>query len=207
MMICIKDNFRFLVAGAGEASLNVINLLSAFTKNYYVVSKNIDKDLEAFLNGERAGYIKDSLKLKHLSDANFIVICEEDDKEYENAYELAKEGNLPLWCYGKKEYSSSFYLPSFLKVEELIMGVTSSGVSDELDSIFLERLEGIVDFKLKGIIRKIKSKKDYYNLRITEKHRKDFWKELISFALDNYEVPKAFEKEAGRLFVKYRKLS
>jgi siroheme synthase (precorrin-2 oxidase/ferrochelatase) len=207
MMICLKDSFRFLVAGAGEKAFSIINLLSAFTKNFYVVSKNIDKDFEAHLNGERTEYIKDKLKLKYLSDANFIIICEEDDLEYKSAFDVAKHSNLPLWCFSKSEYPSSFYIPSTIKTDELIMGVSSSGVSEELESIFLSKLEGVIDFKLSGIIRKIKSKKEYYNLRIGDKHKKAFWKELIAFALENYQKPKAFEEEAGRLFVKYRKLS
>lgn len=205
LVIAIKENSKFLVSGGGERARNIVALMLKFTRNLYVISSFISEDFAKYLSQERIPFQKEKLKRKHFSKADYIIACDEVEEVNFKTGKLSIKKKKPLWWLGRYEYST-YYVPAILKMDDLIIGISSSGISLELEKVMHDALKKLIDLKVTGLLRRIKSKEEYYNSRVKPEFRKDFWVELLTYAYDNISVPKSFEKEAGRLFVKYSKM-
>ncbi len=205
LLVGLKANYKILIIGGSDKALHMVKRLLKFTRSIFLVSKEIDPRFEKFLNSERIFYHEKKLTKKHLKSANFAILCDDDLYLQKKVIKRAKKLNLPLWWPGHYE-ESSFFLPQSFRLDDLIIGISSSGVSDALESAIFEQVKDQIDFRVTGLLRRLRSKKEYYNSRVRPHLQEMFWKDIVEYAYSNLNTLNSFEEEAGRLFVKYSKL-
>lgn len=136
-----------LVAGGGEVAYRKIKALLPFEIKIHVVAPKYCAQLEALRsNAEYAGKLKFSQRAfceQDLEGILFAIAATDDAKLHEKMYDLCQERNILINVVDKKELCS-FYFPSLVKENELVVGISSGGNSPVLAKRLRKRVEQTV---------------------------------------------------------------
>lgn len=125
------ENKKILVVGGGKIATSKIEKLLDFTKNITIISKSFTKKLAKKINknsliSKKRAYQKDDIK-----GYDIVIVATNDIKLQKNIYKEAKKQNCLFNCSDIKKYCD-FTFSSFMKKDDLIVAISTSGVSPAL---------------------------------------------------------------------------
>ena len=181
------NNKKILVIGGGKIAGDKIFHLLDFTKNITIISPKIEKRVEEFIKKYSLTYINRKYEEGDIKD-HFIVIVAADDlslqekvfKECQNRKILCNSVDSVKYC--------DFIFPSYIKNDDLIIAISTSGASPSFAKYLRRAIEKIIPkniniflSELKNIRQKLpkgKERQDILDKKAKEYIEKIFKKDL-----------------------------
>lgn len=143
MFVDLSDK-KVVVVGGGTIATRRVKTLLQFTRNITVVAPKMTPEL---LEMGKAGWISAELhpvKRSDLSPAYMVIAATNDWKLNDEIYRICKEEGIYINVCSDKE-KCDFYFPGVVMKEELVVGVTASGLDHKKARQVREKIQRVLE--------------------------------------------------------------
>ncbi len=173
------SKIRFLIVGAGNIALAKLETIAEFSDNILVVGKDFDAQIEDFANKKQIKLIKDSYDKKYLAQADIIVAATDDGVVNKQISIDAKAEN-KLINSVDDPHNSNFIFGANIKRDEIILAISTSGVSPVLARLLKQRLQKLLPENLTLLGEFLSKNKELAKEKLSDlQARRLFWQEVI----------------------------
>lgn len=135
---------RIVVVGGGKVAQRRVETLLGFAEDILVAAPEITEDIREFYEAARIQWVETSYHTEVLQGADMVLAATDDVQCNEQIVEDCHERGILVNAAHKKELCD-FYFPGVVKKENLVVGVTSSGLSHSEVRHIRERIENALD--------------------------------------------------------------
>lgn len=147
------DNKEILVIGGGKIALKKTQKLLQFTSNITCLSKEF---LVEFKNLD-IKKIENFYKKEYLKDFDLVVITIDDLDVHKQICDDCKELKI---LFSSSDFESDFSFNPFYKDKDLIVSVSSSGISPSFSKELLKYLENFIPKNSASFLKQMKQKRE-----------------------------------------------
>lgn len=134
---------KIVVIGGGKIAQRRVNTLLSFADHITVVSPELTEELHKKADEGKIVWIKASyyeVEEKVFSQADIILVATNDPACNEEIAKYCREKNIPVNVSHKKELCD-FYFPAVVVQENMVAGITASGLDHSQAKKIRERVE------------------------------------------------------------------
>lgn len=181
---------KFLIIGAGNVALAKLETILEFGGNVEIVSKEIAPQTLDLIKEKNLKFINDSYNKKHLQDADIIIAATNDKEVNKQISDDARSLNKLINVVDDPR-NSQFIFGAGTKRGEVILSVSTSGVSPVLARLLKKKLQSALPENLEIISQFLEKNKELVKSQLTNMQaRRLFWQDVIEGVIGN-------EVEAG----------
>lgn len=129
---------KVVVIGSGKIGKRRIKTILPFVNEIFVVTKEIDQELEELLK-EKGHAMEKEVEDADFLDADIVLIATDDQELNSSVYHTCKYHNILVNNCGNKE-QCDFYFPGIVQKEEVVVGITASGKNHKKAREIRERI-------------------------------------------------------------------
>ena len=142
MFVDLYDK-NIIVVGGGKIATRRIRTLLQFTRNILVIAPEMTPELIELCNAGFVKYKHRKVKRSDLTDAYIVVAATNDRKINDDIYHICKEEGIYVNVISDKE-KCDFYFPGIVMQEELVIGITASGLDHRKAKHLCEKISDVV---------------------------------------------------------------
>ena len=143
MFVDLSDK-NVVVAGGGTIATRRVKTLLAFTRNIKVVAQKVTSEM---MELGKAGYVDLALRPVKRSDfdqAYMVIAATNDWKLNDEIHRICKQEGIYVNVASDKDLCD-FYFPGVYRKDELVVGITASGVSHKKAKRLREEIEKVME--------------------------------------------------------------
>ena len=135
---------HIIVIGAGKIAARRIQTLFAFTKNITVIAPEIHSEIETLADGGNIQIFRKFYESKDIDNADMVLAATDSEIINEQVYCDCKQRNtLVNVCNDRQK--CDFYFPGIYMEEDLVVGVTASGLDHKKAKRLREEIQGALE--------------------------------------------------------------
>lgn len=135
---------KIVVVGGGKIAQRRVETLLCFAKDILVVAPEITKEIRELYESARIQWVETPYHTEVLRDADMVLAATDDAQCNEQVVEDCHERGILVNAAHKKELCD-FYFPGIIQKENLVVGITSSGLSHSEVRQVREQIENTLD--------------------------------------------------------------
>lgn len=147
-------NRKILIVGAGKIALHKLQKLLEFTENITVVAREISPDFEALAKAHNIKLISRAYNPDDLAGFDIVIGAIDDEELQKEIFLECKKRHILCNSVDNSAYCD-FIFPSFFKRNELIVAVSSSGVTPSLAKGLKEHFEAQIPDQIDQFIEEV----------------------------------------------------
>lgn len=140
---------NIVVVGGGEIATRRIKTLLYFTRNVTVVAPRLTRELTELGKAGKVQVTARPVKRSDLENAYMVIAATNDRKLNDEIYRICKAEGIYANVIDDKE-KCDFYFPGVYIQEELVIGVTASGLDHKKAARVREGIERVLTEEAQG---------------------------------------------------------
>ena len=139
MFVDLTDK-KIVVVGGGTVACRRIRTLLQFTRNITVVAPKLAPEVQEMAKLGQITLVQRPVKRSDFTDAYMVLAATNDLKLNDDIYRVCKEEGVYVNVSSDRE-KCDFYFPGVYIRDEIVVGVTASGLDHRLARMVREELE------------------------------------------------------------------
>ena len=149
------ENKKILLVGAGSIAFEKLEKLLLFTKDIRVIALEFSPEILTIIKKEQLSFEQRAYKRGDIKDMSIVVTAVDDLALQKSIYEESQLHKCLCNSVDSIEYCD-FIFPSFIKDEELIVAVSTSGSSPAFAKYFRIYLEELIPEGVNRFLQEMK---------------------------------------------------
>ncbi|MCI5870055.1 MAG: bifunctional precorrin-2 dehydrogenase/sirohydrochlorin ferrochelatase [Dorea sp.] len=137
---------KIQIIGGGRIALRRVKTLLAFTEKIQVISPQVSEELEQYAKEGRIQWIRDQYRSEYLDGADIVLAATDDPACNELVAEDCRKRKIMVNVSHSQELCD-FYFPAIIMEDQIVTGITSSGMNHEK----VRRVREVIEDTLKQL--------------------------------------------------------
>lgn len=146
---------KCIVIGGGNVAERKIKVLSGFEPDIFVISPTVTENIKQLQSQGVITHINDTYNIKYLDKAFLVIAATSDNQLNETIYREATNRRLMVNVVDDPE-KCTFIFPSIVQREELVIGISTSGIYPALSRKIREKIEKVIPAIFGNLLRILK---------------------------------------------------
>ncbi len=155
MFVSLEEK-KVLVIGGGAVALRKIEKLLPFKPKLKVISKEFSEETLSLIKKHNIPYEKRAFKPSDLNGQFIVIVAVDDIKLQEEIFRLTRDKNIFVNAVDSPDYCD-FIFPAYVKREDVVIGITSSGSAPGLSAKIRKHIEKSLPENLEQILKQVKN--------------------------------------------------
>ncbi len=174
------DNKKILIIGGGKIATDKLKKILPFTSNITVVSNDFTQDMESLAKSNRVKLIKKKYKKGMINQFDIVISAIDNITLQKEIFYESRDKNILVNSVDLQE-CCDFIFPSYIKEEELIISISTSGISPAIAKYLKRFIQKVLPKDLKDFLKEMKDlrnslSKGKQRMDILEKKAEEFFK-------------------------------
>lgn len=153
-MLYNLENKRVLLVGGGAIARHKLEKLLDFTESIVVVAKDLSDEMAALCQSYNLSTTLKPYESGDLAGFDIVIGAVDDLGLQKQIFEEARQAGVLCNCVDATEYCD-FIFPSYFKRNELVVAVSSSGVTPSLAKGLREHFESLIPDEIDDFIETV----------------------------------------------------
>ena len=170
---------KFLIVGGGNIALAKLETILEFSNNIFLLAENFDDETLKFATAKKIKIIRDSYHKKYLTDVDIVIAATNDKALNQN---IANDTTLVHKIVNSVDdvSNSNFIFGASIKKNDVIISVSTSGVSPVLARLIKQKLNQILPQNFEFLNDFLAQNKEKVKKSLTKiQARRLFWQEVL----------------------------
>lgn len=143
MFVDLSDK-KIVVAGGGNIATRRVKTLLQFTRNIDVVAPQMTPELTELGKMGHINAVIRPVKRRDFAEAYMVIVATSDRKLNDDIYRVCKEEGIYVNVASDRE-KCDFYFPGIFMQDELVVGITASGLDHKKARRVREEIEKVLE--------------------------------------------------------------
>ena len=166
---------RILLVGGGEVATKKLNTLLEFSENITIIAPFFSSTMEQLIQKHNLNFQKREYITSDLEKIDIIIVATENISLQEKIYHQTREKKILFHCVDKVELCD-FIFPSYIKEENLIIAISTYGISPAFSKYLKEYLQKCLPKNRSSFLKELK---EYRQKLPKGKERMTFLKQKV----------------------------
>ncbi len=149
------DNKKILIIGGGKIATDKLKKILPFTSNITVVSTDFTQDIENLVESNRVKLIKKKYKKGMINQFDIVISAIDNITLQKEIFYESRDKNILVNSVDLQE-CCDFIFPSYIKEEELIISISTSGQSPAIAKYLKRYIAKLLPKDLKDFLKEMK---------------------------------------------------
>ena len=150
------DELKVLIVGGGYIATEKIEKLLDFTKDITIIAKDISDEMQSYIDKFQLSFDLRSYKAGDINGFGVVIIAVDDLALQKEIYDESRESRTLCNAVDSVDYCD-FIFPSYVKRDDLIVSVSTSGTSPAFAKHFRRYLEKLIPEKIGDFLKDMKA--------------------------------------------------
>jgi len=146
---------RILIVGGGKIAKDKLLKCLDFTKDIKLIAKEFSCEILPILEKNKLIYEQKEVEDHDINGYDIVVVAVDDISVQKHIYMLCKDKKTLVNCVDAKEYSD-FIFGSYIKRDDLVIAVSTSGVSPAFSKYLRRFLEKTLPSDIESFLKEMK---------------------------------------------------
>lgn len=134
---------KVVVVGAGTIAKRRIRSLADFTNQLVVIAPEVNQELLELEQSKEIRILRKRFESEDISGADMVIAATNDHKTNDDIYSICKcQGIIVNVCSDKRK--CDFYFPGIARKENVVVGVTATGMDHKRAKDVIEKVREIL---------------------------------------------------------------
>lgn len=158
---------KCVIIGGGNVAERKINVLLGFEPEMVVISPTVTENIKQLQSQGIITHITDSYRPTYLDKAFLVIAATSDNQLNEAIYQEAMNRQLPINVVDAPD-KCTFIFPSIIQRDELVIGISTSGVYPALSKKIREKIEQVIPVMNRNVLKVLKDCRERAGMEITD---------------------------------------
>ena len=150
------ENKKILLVGAGYIAEEKLEKLLDFTNDIHIISQNISENINILINENKISYDKKKYEKNDYLNFDIIIVAVDDLELQKSIYKETRTSRILCNCVDLPAYCD-FIFPSYIKKDDLIVSISTSGSSPAFAKEFKKYIHKIIPDNIGEFLKEMKS--------------------------------------------------